>query len=79
MGSEMCIRDRTYIDDVLVHTFDQETQLNLLEQTLLRLRKYGLKMNVAKSFFGASEVNYLGYRIIYWRWLISGYRKIASC
>ena len=27
----------TYIDDVLVHTPDHETQLALLEQTLLRL------------------------------------------
>ena len=46
-----------------MHTFDQESQLILLEQTLLHLRKYGLKMNVSKSFFGASEVNYLGYKL----------------
>ena len=29
----------------------------------LRLRKYGLKLNVAKSSFGASQVTYLGYVI----------------
>ena len=49
----------TYIDDVLVHTC--EAQLKLLEQCLLRLRKYNLKLKVAKSAFGASSVNYLGY------------------
>ena len=53
----------TYIDDVLVHTFDHESQLALLEQTFLRLRKYNLKLNVAKSSFGALQVNYLGYTI----------------
>ena len=53
----------TYIDDVLVHTPDHETQLALLEQTLLRLRKYNLKLNVSKSCFGANTVNYLGYTL----------------
>ena len=54
----------TYIDVVLVHTCDHEAQLKLLEQCLLRLRKYNLKLNVAKSAFGASSVNYLGYTLI---------------
>ena len=53
----------TYIDDVLVHTCDHEAQLKLLEQSLLGLRKYKLKLNVAKSAFGASSVNYLGYTL----------------
>ena len=53
----------TYIDDVLVHTFDHESQLALLERTFLRLRKYNLKLNVSKSFFGALQVNYLGYTL----------------
>ena len=29
----------------------------------IRLRKYGLKLNVAKSSFGAPQVTYLGYVI----------------
>ena len=46
-----------------VHTCNHEAQLKLLEQCLLRLRKYNLKLNVAKSAFGASSVNYLGYTL----------------
>ena len=34
-----------------------------LEDTLLRLRKYNLKLNPAKSVFGADQVHYLGYSI----------------
>ena len=53
----------TYIDDVLVHCPDHPSQLETLETAFLRLRKYGLKLNVAKSAFGAREVTYLGYRL----------------
>ena len=53
----------TYMNDVLVHTCDHEVQLKLLEHCLLQLRKYNLKLNVAKSAFGASSVNYLGYTL----------------
>jgi putative transposase len=53
----------TYIDDILVHTRDHASHLESLEKVFLRLRKYGLKLNVAKSIFGASEVTYLGYKI----------------
>ena len=53
----------TYIDDVLIHCHDHPSQLETLETAFLRLRKYGLKLNVAKSAFGAREVTYLGYRL----------------
>ena len=53
----------TYIDDILVHTVDHETHLDLLEETLLRMRKYGIKLNVDKSIFGSGEVQYLGYTL----------------
>ena len=39
----------TYIDDVLTHSKGHQDQLKVLEQTLLRLRKYNLKLNPAKS------------------------------
>ena len=52
-----------YIDDVLVHCPDHPSQLETLETAFLRLRKYGLKLNVAKSAFRAREVTYLGYRL----------------
>jgi hypothetical protein len=53
----------TYIDDVLVHTGCHKEMLQQLEGTLLRLRRFGLKMNAAKSIFGTSEVQYLGYTL----------------
>jgi hypothetical protein len=53
----------TYIDDVLVHTGGHKDMLQRLEGTLLRLRRFGLKMNAAKSIFGTSEVQYLGYTL----------------
>ena len=57
---DYCMREipgvLTYIDDVLVHCADHPSQLETLETAFLRLRKYGLKLNVAKSAFGAREV-----------------------
>ena len=53
----------TYLDDVLTHSKGHEEQLRLLEETLLHLRKYNLKLNAAKSVFGAATVHYLGYNI----------------
>ena len=53
----------TYIDDVLTHSKGHLSQLRVLEETLLRLRKYNLKLNPAKSVFGAASVHYLGYNI----------------
>ena len=53
----------TYIEDVLSHSRTHEQQLALLEQVFKRLRRYNLKLNIAKSTFGASEVSYLGYTI----------------
>ena len=53
----------TYIDDVLVHTKEDESQLGSLEKVFLRFRKYGLKINTRKSIFGARKLEYLGYNI----------------
>ena len=53
----------TYIDDILTHSRGHQEQLKVLEQTLLRLRKYNLKLNPAESVFGATSVHYLGYNI----------------
>ena len=50
----------TYIDDVLTHSKGHLTQLKVLEETLLRLRKYNLKLNPSKSVFGAASVHYSG-------------------
>jgi hypothetical protein len=52
-----------YIDNVLVHTGGHKEMLQQLEGTLLRLRRFGLKMNAAKSIFGTSEFQYLRYTL----------------
>ena len=65
IGYTMCglLSVLTYINDILVHTFDHESQLTLLEQNFLIQRKYNLKLNVAKSSFGALQESYLGYTL----------------
>ena len=55
---------RAYIDDLLViSTGTFETHLDHLEQVLSRLSEAGLKVNAVKSFFGRTELEYLGYWI----------------
>ena len=53
----------TYIDDVLRHAQTHKSQIVLLKKIFKHLQKYNLKLNIAKSTFGASEVSYLGYTI----------------
>ena len=53
---------RAYIDDLLVITkSSHDNHLGKLEQVFIRLRNAGLKINAAKSFFCATETEYLGY------------------
>ena len=55
---------RAYIDDLLVITTGNfNDHLNDLEQVLSRLSESGLKVNAPKSFFGRTELEYLGYWI----------------
>jgi len=53
---------RAYIDDLLCLTKgDFADHLNKLEVIFKRLQDAGLKINAKKSFFGHSELEYLGY------------------
>ena len=52
-----------YIDDLLVHTKDHGKHLEVLNELFTRLRKHGLKINLPKSFFGATEVSFLGFKL----------------
>lgn len=52
-----------YIDDILVASSSEEEHRKHLRILFKRLDDYGLTINVAKSVFGKSEVDYLGYRI----------------
>ncbi len=53
---------RAYIDNLLVITRGSlEDHLDKLREVLRRLRKAGLKVNAAKSFFCTHKMEYLGY------------------
>ena len=53
---------RAYIDDLLILTKDTwEDDLEQLEEVFKRLKDAGLKVKAKKSFFGQSELEYLGY------------------
>jgi len=55
---------RTYIDDLLCLTKGTFSyHLEKVELILQRLQKAGLKVNVTKSFFARSQLEYLGYWI----------------
>ena len=55
---------RAYIDDLLVITTGPfDNHLADLEKVLSRLSEAGLKVNTTKSFFGRTELEYLGYWI----------------
>ena len=50
-----------YIDNVIIHTAAHEHHLQVLDQVLARLELHQLKINLAKCFFGNTEVAYLGF------------------
>ena len=52
-----------YIDDVIIHTQTHERHLEVLEQTLQRIQRHGLKINLDKCYFGNKEVAYLGFTL----------------
>ena len=56
---------RAYIDDMLITTKgDWYDQLNRLEQALQNLKDKGLKCNIKKSFFGKTQIEYLGFWVM---------------
>ncbi len=64
MGNLMAALEyvRAYIDDLLVITkSSHDDHLGKLEQVFIRLCDAWLKINAAKSFFCAQEMEYLGY------------------
>ena len=53
---------QAYIDDLLIITkFDWSDHLEKLEQKLQKIKDNGLKYNREKSFFGKTEMEYLGF------------------
>ena len=53
----------SYIDDVLAFSDTHEKHLKVLEEVFMRFRKYGLKINQAKSVFATTECQYLGFTL----------------
>ena len=55
---------RTYLDDLLTLTKSTfEDHLNELRKMLEKLLETGLRVNAAKSNFGADQIEYLGYTL----------------
>ena len=52
-----------YIDDLLIHSRTHEHHLHVLDVVMTRLAENNMKINIAKCFFGNTEVNYLGFRL----------------
>lgn len=50
-----------YIDDMLVRSLVAEQHIAYLEQGFAILRRYNMKLNLAKGSFGVSLGKFLGY------------------
>ena len=54
-------RCNKYIDDVIIHTASHKHHLEVHDNVLQGLEHHNLKINLAKCYFGNSEVAYLGF------------------
>lgn len=52
-----------FIDDILIHTKDWPTHIDVLTQVLLRLRQYGLHLKPSKCELGFQRLQYLGHLV----------------
>jgi hypothetical protein len=52
-----------YIDNLLIHSKTHEHHLIILDIVMTRLADNNMMINIAKCFFGNTEVNYLGFRL----------------
>ena len=52
-----------YIDDLLLHSENHNSHLDLLDKVLSRLVQNGIKMNLEKCVFGSKRVSYLGFQL----------------
>ena len=51
-----------YTDDLLIALTNKSEHYDHLQQVLERLQQYGIFINIVNCIFGASTVQYLGYR-----------------
>jgi hypothetical protein len=52
-----------HIDDLVVHTKNQEATVEVLDQCLTRLQQHGLKVNLPKSRFCLPDEEHLGFKV----------------
>ena len=52
-----------YINNVIIHMASHEHHLEVLDKVFQQLEHHNLKINLAKCFFGNSEVAYLGFML----------------
>ena len=52
-----------YIDDLLIASPDEATHKQHLHQVFSRLQQYGVQINVDKSEFGATSIDFLGHTV----------------
>ena len=52
-----------YIDDILVTGADDDEHFHNLEEVLVRLRNYGIRVKSSKCSFFQGSVEYLGHKI----------------
>jgi hypothetical protein len=53
----------TYIDDLLIHTENDDKHLKILDSVHVCLKQNHLKINLNKCFFRNKEVSYLGFTL----------------
>ena len=52
-----------YLDDVLIHSKDNQSNLAAMEVAFQRLRRFGLRLNPAKCEFAVEKIPYLGFTL----------------
>ena len=52
-----------YLDDVLVHTADLDTHVNLLQLVFSAHKEAGIRLNASKTHLFQEEVEYLGHLV----------------
>ena len=52
-----------YVDDTLVKSKDEANHLDDLKETFSTLRKYNMKLNLAKCIFAVASGKFLGFMV----------------
>ena len=52
-----------YVEDMLVKSKDEANHLDNLKETFSTLRKYNMKLNLAKCFFAIASGKFLGFMV----------------